>query len=63
MWLSLRTKLGDKTLQFIFFGYANHSKAFRFLILFGLNKDSIIESHEAIFFELELPFKPKPNGH
>lgn len=42
-------KLGPKT-QEMFIGYIEHSKAYRFLEIVGVNKDSIIESKDVIYF-------------
>ena len=50
-----QVKIGPKTIDCIFIGYANNSSAYRFLIhKFGIpdiHEDTIIESRNASFFE------------
>ncbi|GJS43605.1 zinc finger, CCHC-type containing protein [Tanacetum coccineum] len=56
--------LGEKGIEYIFVGYAQHSKAFRFYII-GPNEsiaiNSIIESRDAIFDENRLSSVLKPS--
>ncbi|GJR49954.1 zinc finger, CCHC-type containing protein [Tanacetum coccineum] len=55
--------LGERGIECIFFGYAEHSKAFRFYVI-GPNDsvliNSIIESRDAIFDENRLSSVPRP---
>lgn len=44
------TKLRPKTQESVFIGYALHNKAFKFLVIFEQDKDSIIESRDVVFF-------------
>ena len=52
-----KTKLGPKTQESVFLGYALHSKVYIFLVISGQVKDSIIESRDAVFFEDYFPLK------
>ncbi|KAK3027782.1 hypothetical protein RJ639_042227 [Escallonia herrerae] len=56
-----RKKLGSRTSDCLFLGYAFHSVAYRFLVLQSdvLDSNTIIESKDAEFFENVLPLKPK----
>ena len=57
------TKVGPKTVDCVFIGFANHSAAYRFLVIKSENPNvhinTIIESNEAEFFEGILPYKDK----
>ena len=57
-----RTKLRPKTQESVFLGYALHRKAYRILVIHGQDKDSIIESTDAVFFEDCFPFKQVVSG-
>lgn len=53
-------KSGDKTIEGVFIGYAQNSKAYRFLSIEDRNiidKHSIIELRDAIFFENTFSYK------
>ena len=54
-------KLGPKTVDCVFLGYAQRSIAYRFLVVKSdvpdMQVDSIMESHDAIFFENIFPVK------
>ena len=56
-----RKKIGPKTVDAIFIGYASNSNANRFLVIHSevndINKNTIIESRDAIYFEDTFPFK------
>ncbi|GKC15175.1 zinc finger, CCHC-type containing protein, partial [Tanacetum coccineum] len=56
--------LGEKGIEFIFVGYAEHSKAFRFYVIElndSVSINSIIESKDAIFDENILSSVPRPS--
>jgi len=59
--LPKRTKLGPKTIDCVFIGYALHSVAYRFLVIKSeipdINNNTIIESIEVELFENIFPFK------
>ena len=61
-----RTKLGPKTVDCVFIGYAFHSNAYRFLVIDSKNnlieKNTIFETRDAEFFENRFPFKEKSEG-
>ncbi|CAI9781896.1 unnamed protein product [Fraxinus pennsylvanica] len=61
-----RTKLGPKTVDCVFIGYALHSNACRFLVIDSKNilieKNTIFETKDAEFFENKFPFKEKSAG-
>ena len=57
-----RTTLGPKTQESVFIGYSQHSKAYRFRVVSGQDKDSIIESRDTVFFENHFPFKQVLSG-
>ena len=50
-----QVKIGPKTIDCIFIGYANNSSAYRFLVhkfaILDIHEDTIIESRNASFFE------------
>ena len=54
-----RKKIGSKTSDCIFIGYAEHSAAYRFLVLKSevLDCNTIIETKNAEFFEHNFPLK------
>ena len=54
-----KRKLGSKTADCVFIGYAQNSAAYRFLVLRSdvLNKNTIIETKDAKFFENIFPLK------
>lgn len=47
-----KTKLGQRV---CLIGYAEYSKAHRFLVISTVDKESIVESRDAIFFESVYP--------
>jgi len=63
--INKKHKLGPKTVDCIFLGYAAHNIGYRFLIInFGvsdINVGTIIESRDATFFESEFPMKSTPD--
>ncbi|XP_074578534.1 uncharacterized protein LOC141835014 [Curcuma longa] len=58
-----RIKIGPKTVDCIFIGYAHNSCAYRFLVYESqvpeIHKNSIIESRNASFFEHVFPYKTR----
>ena len=54
-----RKKIGSKTSDCMFIGYAKHSAAYRFLVLKSevLDCNTIIETKNAEFFEHNFPLK------
>ena len=56
-----QVKIGPKTIDCIFIGYANNSKAYRFLVykseIPDIHSNTIIESDNAEFFEDIFPYK------
>ena len=60
-----KRKLGPKTVDCIFLGYATHSVGYMFLIINSRVPDmhvgTIMESRDATFFEAEFPMKSTPN--
>ena len=58
---SKQVKIGPKTIDCIFIGYANNSKAYRFLVykseIPDIHSNTIIESDNAEFFEDIFPYK------
>ena len=58
-----KSKLGPKTVDCVFIGYANNSSAYRFLIykseISDIHVNTIIESRNASFFEEIFPYKEK----
>ena len=61
--LPKRTKLGPKTIDCVFIGYAKNSNTYRFLVVESKNpyidKNNILESRDAEFFETKFPFKER----
>ncbi|KAM1493880.1 hypothetical protein ACFX10_025604 [Malus domestica] len=59
--LPKRTKLGPKTVDCAFIGYANNSAAFRFLVvkseIVDIHVNTILESIDVEFFEKIFPYK------
>ena len=56
-----KVKIGPKTVDCVFIGYAHNSSAYRFLIhkseIFNIHANTIIESKNASFFENVFPYK------
>ena len=67
--INKKRKLGPKTVDGVFLGYAIHSVSYRFLIINSsvpeMAVDTIMESRDATFFENEFPMKNAPckTGH
>jgi hypothetical protein len=63
--INKKCKLGPKTVDCVFLGYAIHSVGYRFLIInsevSNLHVGTIIESKDAIFFENKFPIKIAPS--
>jgi hypothetical protein len=61
-----KRKLGPKTVDCVFLGYAFHSIGYRFLIVKSevpdMNVGTIMESNDATFFEDIFPMKDKPSS-
>src|SRR5512141_1912425 len=61
-----KRKLGPKTVDCVFLGYAHHSIAYRFLIVKSevpdMHVGTIMESRDAIFFESFFPMKDTHSG-
>ena len=59
-----RTKLGPKTIDCVFIGFANASAAYRFLVykseVHDIHVNTILESTDAEFFEDVFPYKESP---
>ena len=59
--INKKCKLGPKTVDCVFLGYAQRSIAYRFLVVKyevpDMHVDSIMESRDAIFFENIFPMK------
>ena len=56
-----KVKIGPKTVDYVFIGYAHNSSAYRFLIhkseIIDMHANTIIESRNASFFENVFPYK------
>ena len=56
-----KTKVGPKTVDCVFIGYAQNSSAYRFLTykskIPDINVNTIIESRNVVFFEHVFPYK------
>ena len=56
-----KVKIGPKTVDCVFIGYAHNSSAYHFLIhkseIFDMHVNTIIESRNASFFEKVFPYK------
>ena len=65
MSINKKQKLGPKTVDCVFLGYAIHSVGYRFLIInYSVPEmvvDIIMESRDATFFENEFPMKNAPS--
>ena len=63
--INKKRKLGPKTVDSVFLGYAIHSVSYRFLIINSsvpeMAVDTIMESRDAIFFKNEFPIKNAPS--
>jgi hypothetical protein len=63
--INKKRKLGPKTVDCVFLGYAIHSVGYRFLIMNSrvpnMHVGAIMESRGAIFFESEFPMKNAPS--
>ncbi|XP_074290879.1 uncharacterized protein LOC141617597 [Silene latifolia] len=55
-----RSKIGPKTIDGIFIGYASNSAAYRFILKDGSGFGSIKESRDVVFFENIFPMKTNP---
>jgi hypothetical protein len=59
--INKKRKLGPKTIDCVFLGYAIHSVGYRFLIVNSsvpeMTVDTIMESRDVTFFEEEFPMK------
>ena len=57
--INKKRKLGPKTIDCVFLGYAIHSVGYRFLIInssvLEMAVDTIMESRDAIFFRMNFP--------
>jgi hypothetical protein len=64
--ISKKRKLGPKTVDYIFLGYAHHSIAYRFLVVKSevpdMHVDTMFESRDAIFFKNIFPMKDMCNN-
>ena len=64
--INKKQKLGPKTVDCVFLGYAFHSVGYRFLIIKSevpdVHVSTIMESRDATFFENEFPMKLTPNN-
>ena len=58
-----KVKIGPKTIDCIFIGYAHNNAAYRFLVhesnILDIPKNTIMESRNAFFFEYVFPCKSK----
>ena len=63
--INKKRKLGHKTVDCIFLGYAAHNVGYRFLIINSgvsdMHVGAIMESRDAIFFESKFSMKSAPN--
>ena len=61
-----RVKIGPKTIDCVFIGYANNSSAYRFLVyksnIPDIQVNTFIESRDATFFEDIFPYKRVPES-
>ena len=59
-----KVRIGPKTIDCIFIGYANNSAAYRFLVYKSNISNTIMESRNASFFEDVFPYgsKEKPSS-
>ena len=65
--LPKRTKIGPKTIDCVFIGFANNSATYIFLVIksevSNIHVNTIIESNDAEFFEGIFPYKEKKQIH
>jgi hypothetical protein len=63
--INKKRKLGPKTVDYVFLGYAIHSVGYRFLIINSgvpdMHAGTIMESRDATFFKSEFPMKNAPS--
>jgi hypothetical protein len=63
--INKKRKIGPKTVDCVFLGYAIHNVGYRFLIInsevLDMHVGTIMESRDAIFFENEFPMKITPS--
>ena len=63
--INKKRKLGPKTVDCVFLGYAINNMGYRFLIINSgvpnINVDIIMESRDATFFKSEFPMKNTPS--
>jgi len=60
-----KRKLGERGIECIFIGYAEYSKAYRFMVIEpneSITVNTVIESRDAIFDETRFSSIPKPNS-
>jgi hypothetical protein len=59
--INKKHKLGPKTVDYVFLGYAHHIIAYRFLVIkseiLDVHVDTLLESHDVTFFENIFPMK------
>ena len=64
--ITKKCKLGPKTVDCVFLGYAFHSIGYRFLVVksevLDMNVGTIMESNDATFFEDIFPMKDMPSS-
>ena len=64
--INKKRKLGPKTVDCVFLGYAIHNVGYRFLIINSgvpdMHVGTIMESRDATFFEREFPMENTPNN-
>jgi hypothetical protein len=64
--ISKKRKLGPKTVDYVFWGYAFHNIGYKFLIVKSEISDihvrTIMESSDATFFENIFPMKDMPSS-
>ena len=57
-----RIKIGSKSVNCVFIGYAHNSSAYQFILhksdVPNMNVNTIIESRNAVFFEEIFPYNP-----
>jgi hypothetical protein len=60
-----KRKLGERGIECIFIGYAENSKAYRFMVIesnYAISVNTVIESRDAIFDENRFSSIPKPSN-
>jgi hypothetical protein len=59
--INMKRKLGSKTVDCVFLGYAHYNIAYRFLVIKSeipdVHVDTFLEFHDATFFENIFPMK------